>query len=96
MSMYEVPLQDIIAEFGLFISKEKRVCGIDSRRLSHKKKDRLADYLSSKTCEREDPDAMQIVFLKENNVLFNTGVYVRGIQGAIIESNLTGHSLLYA
>jgi len=95
MSLYGVSLHDVIKQFGLIISKEKRVCGIDVTILPYKYKDALADYLADHQATPDDPDAVQVVFLRENNVLFNTGVWVKDIQGSEMATKLGLNTVIY-
>ena len=95
MSLYGVALQDIIKQFGLIVSKEKRVCGVDVTILPYKMKDELADYLTEHNCEADDPDGVQVVFLRENNILFETGVWVKGVNGSVMSAKLGLNSILY-
>lgn len=82
--LYGTSLHDIISEWGLLVSKNLHVCGIDSRRLPYKRLDELVEFLVQHECEQNDDDAMQIVFLNNNNVLFNTGIWVNNIEGSDI------------
>ena len=95
MSLYGVSLQDIIKQFGLIVSKEKRVCGIDVTIMPYKMKDALVDYIDEHVCDKDDEDAVQVIFLRENNVLFNTGVWVKGISGSVMSTKLGLNSILY-
>ena len=95
MSLYGVALQDVIKQFGLIVSKEKRVCGIDVTIMPYKMKDALVDYLDEHVCDKDDEDAVQVIFLRENNVLFHTGVWVKGISGSVMSTKLGLNSVLY-
>lgn len=94
-SLYGVSMQDVISMFGLIVSKERKVCGIDTRILTKNKLDELAEYLTKYVCEPTDEGAMEIVFLKEHNVLLRTGVWVRGVDGSAIAARLRINTLLY-
>lgn len=86
--MYGSTIQDLIRVFGFVASKSRRVCGVDITKLNRKQKDGLIDYLDSHVCDEEDEGSMQIVFLQESNILNNTGVWVRGIDGSQLETRI--------
>lgn len=87
--LFGVSLQDLIKEFGLIVSKERKVCGIDTRILPYKKKDELVEYLNEHLASDEYEDgAMQVVFLQESNVIFNTNVWVKNIDGSAMSTKL--------
>lgn len=94
-TLYGVSLQEVIKLFGLIISQERRVCGIDITVISYKKKEELIEYLAEHQCAPEDEGAVQAVFLRENNVLFETGVWVKDISGSAIAAKLKLNSLMY-
>ena len=94
-TLYGVSLQDLIREFGLIVSKERKVCGVDITKLVRSKKDELIDMLAEHEATPDEEGAMQIVFLQENNVLFNTGVFVKGIDGNSVSMRLGIKSILY-
>ena len=85
---YGITLQDIIKEFGLMVSKERRVCGIDTTRLHYKKKEELINFIAERESEPEDADAVEVVFLQESNILFRTGVWVSGVDGSELSARL--------
>ena len=87
-TLYGVSLHDIISTFGFIVSQERRICGIDIRALSFKKKEELIDYIAKHKCEPTEAGAMQLIFLKENNVLFETGVWVKDISGPVLAKKL--------
>ncbi len=93
-TLYGVSLQEIISIFGLIVSQERRVCGIDVRVLPYKKKDELVEYLIGHQCEPYSEDSMQVIFLKENNILFETGVWVKNIDGSAVAARLKLNSLV--
>lgn len=95
MSLYGVSLQDVIRQFGLIVSQEKRVCGIDVTIMPYKMKDELVEYIDEHVCDATDEDSVQVVFLRENNVIFNTGVWVKGISGSVMSTKLGLNSVLY-
>lgn len=88
-TLFGVSLQDLIKEFGLIVSRERKVCGIDVRILPYKKKDELVEYINDHLALDEYEDgAMQVVFLQESNVLLNTGVWVKNIDGSSMSTKL--------
>lgn len=93
--LFGISLQDLIKEFGLIVSQERRVCGIDIRIMPYKKKDELVEFLIEHQTTSDDEDAMQVVFLQENNVLFNTNVWVSGIDGSSLNRRLGLNALAY-
>jgi DNA polymerase I-like protein with 3'-5' exonuclease and polymerase domains len=86
--MYGADLNEIIALYGLIVYKEKKVCGIDMRDISFKKKEQIIEYLDAHKCYFEDEGSMQVMFLKDNNILSKTGVYVNGIEGKSMSAEL--------
>lgn len=77
--IYGTSIHDYIKTFGLVLSARHKICGIDLRNLSYKKKEELIEFLSKYNCEQNDEGAMQIVFLNDSNVLNKTGIYVRNL-----------------
>lgn len=86
--IYGSSIQDYIATFGLAVSKERKICGIDLRNMNYRKKEELVNFLSDHSCDIEEDGAMQIVFLKESNVLNYTGVYVNNIEGSEVAARI--------
>lgn len=95
ITLYGVSLHDLIKKFGLIVSKEKRVCGIDITILPYRIKDALVEYLAEHQCEQDNPEAIQVVFLRENNILFYTKVWVKDISGSDIATKLGLNTILY-
>lgn len=93
--LFGVSLQELIKEFGLIVSKERKVCGVDVKIMPYKKKDELVDFLAEHQADKDEEGAMQVVFLMESNVLFNTGVWVKGIDGSTLSTRLKLNTLLY-
>ena len=85
-------IQDLIKVFHFFVSERHGICGIDSIDLHYTKKDELVDFLYDHICEKDDPGAMEIVFLQAGNILNHTGVYVRGINNDDIETRISSAS----
>lgn len=95
ITYYGVGMHDIIKQFGLIVSKEKKVCGMDVRCIPSRRKEDLVEYLDDHKCEPEEDDSMQVVFLKENNILMRTGVWVKGIEGSEMNTKLGINAMLY-
>ncbi len=81
-------IHDMINIFGACILKGQRICGINTKNMYYKKKDALIDYLMQYYDENgeEDPDALQIVFLTDANILKYTGIYVKNLEYDKLES----------
>lgn len=94
-AFFGVSIQDMIKEFGLVVSRSRKVCGIDITILPLKQKDNLADFLAEHEADENEDGAMQVVFLQESNVLFNTGVYVKGFNGEQLAKKLSLQTVLY-
>ena len=78
-SVYGMSVNDWIETFTLVASKEKKLVGIDTRKISYHKMNSLIEYLGDKACMKEDPDAMRVVFLKGGRILEETEAYVKDI-----------------
>lgn len=87
-TLYGASVQDLIRIFGFMVSKSLRVCGVDLRKLHYKQLDNLVDFLTEHACDEQDEGSMQVVFLKDGNVLNNTGIWVKGIEGSELETRL--------
>lgn len=85
---YGCNVVDLISVFGNFVSKSRKICGIDTRTISVKKLDALINYLYQHQCKEDDPGAMEIIFLKDCGILARTGEYVNGIDGSEVERRL--------
>ena len=85
---YGCTVQDLIQTFGNFVSKNKKICGIDTRTLTQAKLDAIIDYLYEHVCDENSPGAMEIMFLQSCNVLKKTGIYVNNIEGSEVEKRL--------
>lgn len=85
---YGSSVHDIIRTFGCMVSKQLKLCGIDTRMLDRKKKDSLADFLYEHVCESSEDGALEVVFLQDTNILFRTGIWVKGIDGSEVEKRI--------
>lgn len=77
--VFGIDYRDIIAEYGIIVSPKLKICGVKVSNLSARVKDDFANYLGEHLCDKDDPNSMQVVYLKDNNTLLNTNVYVRGV-----------------
>lgn len=93
-TLYGVSVADLITEFGMIISNKHGIVGIDVSCMSYKKKDDMIEYLNGHACEKEMDGALQIVFLRENRILHNTGVYVHDIDGSVLNTKLRINTVL--
>lgn len=87
-TLYGSSIQDLIRIFGMFVSQAKRICGINIAKLNYKQKDNLIDFLEKHVCDETAEGSMEIVFLKDANVLNYTGLYVKNIDGSALETRL--------
>ena len=92
---YGCTVQDLIQTFGNFVSKSRRICGIDMRNVSAVKADAIVDYLYEHVCDDDAPGAMEIMFLQDCNILKRTGIYVNNIDGSEVEKRLRNASAKY-
>lgn len=79
-------LHDIIGIFKACILESKKVCGIDVRNMHFRKIDAIGSYLNNYTCEKDDPDSLQLVLLTDGNVLKYVDCYVKGIRASDFEA----------
>lgn len=86
--LYGSSTHDLIRIFGFVVSKTLRICGVDITKLSYRQRDKLIRYLEGYVCEMEDEGSMEIVFLLDSNIIKNTGVWVKGIEGSEIETRI--------
>lgn len=93
--MFGVDLRDVISKFGLMISQEQKVCGIDATSLSYKQLDKLGDYINKKSCDDSEEGAMQVVLLTHSSILTRTDIWVKDIDGFKMNKEVGLNSLLY-
>lgn len=91
---YGISVQDLIRQFGLVVSKELGICGIDLTKVKKSKKDELISLLESSTCNSTDEGALNLVFLNYNNVLNRTDIYVRDLVTSSVASRLGINTLV--
>ena len=85
-NVYGSSIHDIIGQFGACVIKHMGICGIDTRDIYYKKLDNIIDYLEEKACDKNDEGALQVVFLKDSNILNYTPVYVKGVEASELEA----------
>lgn len=93
-SLYGISMQDLIKTFGLVVSKEQAICGIDIEIIPLFKREELYDYLTEHACEPDEPGAMRVTFLKAGNVLYKTEVYVKDIDGSAMSAKLQLNTII--
>ena len=91
---YGISVQDLIRQFGLVVSKELGICGIDLTKVKKSKKDELISLLESSTCNSTDEGALNLVFLNYNNVLNRTDIYVKDLVTSSVASRLGINTLV--
>lgn len=85
---YGISVQDLIRQFGLVVSKELGICGIDLTKVKKSKKDELISLLESSTCSSADEGALNLVFLNYNNILNRTDIYVKDLVTSSVATRL--------
>lgn len=89
---YGVKINDLISAFKICILRKKKVCGLDVRGITRIDNDKLANYLSSKVCDKNTKDSLQVVFLKDGNIINRTGVYVKDVSSIELRRYIKGAS----
>jgi DNA-directed DNA polymerase len=93
-SKYGISIQDLIKEFGLFVSVEMSICGIDLKKVSKSKKEDLYKMLEEHECNFDDEGSLQVVFLGANNNLIRTDVYVNNLTTVDVADRLHINTLI--
>lgn len=93
-SKYGISIQDLIKEFGLFVSVEMSICGIDLKKVSKSKKDDLYSLIEEHECSFDDEGSLQVVFLGANNNLIRTDVYVNNLTTVDVADRLHINTLI--
>ena len=93
-SKYGISIQDLIKEFGLFVSVEMSICGIDLKKVSKSKKEDLYKMLEEHECSFDDEGSLQVVFLGANNNLIRTDVYVNNLTTVDVADRLHINTLI--
>lgn len=90
-SMYGIRLEDIIAEFGLLVAKDKKILGIDARHLRHGQINKVTEYLDEiqvGDAEVNRDEVLQVVLLGSGNKLIYLDLYVRNVDGSKLSTIL--------
>lgn len=93
-SKYGISIQDLIKEFGLFVSVEMSICGIDLKKVNKSKKEDLYKMLEEHECSFDDEGSLQVVFLGANNNLIRTDVYVNNLTTVDVADRLHINTLI--
>ncbi len=93
-SKYGISIQDLIKEFGLFVSVEMSICGIDLKKVNKSKKEDLYKMLEEYECNFDDEGSLQVVFLGANNNLIRTDVYVNNLTTVDVADRLHINTLI--
>lgn len=93
-SKYGISIQDLIKEFGLFVSVEMSICGIDLKKVNKSKKEDLYKMLEEHECNFDDEGSLQVVFLGANNNLIRTDVYVNNLTTVDVADRLHINTLI--
>lgn len=78
-------IHDIINTFKVCELIPQKMLGIHTKDMYFKRKDLLIETLLNFVCDKEDENALQIVFLTDTNTLNYTGVYVKNVDMDLIE-----------
>lgn len=83
-------IQDIINIFGCCVLVPQKLCGINIKGYNWKQVDLMIEFLVKYECEKDDPDALRIVFLKDGNVLKYVDFWVKNIKASELEAQYKG------
>lgn len=83
-------IQDIINVFGCCVLVPQKLCGINIKGYNWKQVDLMIEFLVRYECEKDDPDALRIVFLKDGNVLKYVDFWVKNIKASELEAQYKG------
>lgn len=89
--VYGIRYEDIIKTYGVLVSPKHKICGISTANLSEKIKCDFSSYLASHVCDSDEDGAMQVVYLKENDFVLKTEVYVKDVTSAELSRILRIH-----
>lgn len=83
---YGVNLVELIDLFGYLVSKKLGVCGIDIRGMKYYEVERISNYLEEHAATEDDDldDCLEVVLLKQNNIITHTDYYVKDIAGSSV------------
>lgn len=91
---YGISVVDLIKQFGLIVSKELSLCGIDLTKVNLNKKQELIKLLEEHECLYDDNDSLNLVFLNHNNILNRTNIYVKDLTTSAVASRLGINTLI--
>jgi DNA-directed DNA polymerase len=93
-SKFGISIQDLINQFGLVVSTELSMCGIDLKKVRKDKKEELYKLIEEHECLYDDEGSLRIVFLGNNNNLIRTDVYVNNLRTSDVADRLSIHTLI--
>lgn len=70
-------IQDLINIFGACILEKQKICGINTKDVTDRQKDKIIDYIMKYVSDTDT--GYEVVFLTSANVLKHTGIFVAGI-----------------
>lgn len=89
--VYGIKYEDIIKTYGVLVSPKHKICGISTANLSERVKCDFSSYLAKHACDSDEDGAMQVVYLKENDFVLKTEVYVKDVTSAELSKILSIH-----
>lgn len=89
--VYGIKYEDIIKTYGVLVSPKHKICGISTANLSERVKCDFSSYLAKHACDSDEDGAMQVVYLKENDFVLKTEVYVKDVTSAELSKILRIH-----
>jgi hypothetical protein len=89
--VYGIKYEDIIKTYGVLVSPKHKICGISTANLSERVKCDFSSYLAKHACDSDEDGAMQVVYLKENDFVLKTEVYVKDVTSAELNKILRIH-----
>lgn len=93
-SKFGISIQDLINQFGLVVSTELSMCGIDLKKVRKDKKEELYKLIEEHECLYDDEGSLRVVFLGNNNNLIRTDVYVNNLKTSDVADRLSIHTLI--
>lgn len=89
--VYGIKYEDIVKTYGVLVSPKHKICGISTANLSERVKCDFSSYLAKHACDSDEDGAMQVVYLKENDFVLKTEVYVKDVTSAELSKILRIH-----
>ena len=93
-SKFGISINDLINQFGLVVSTELSMCGIDLKKVRKDKKEELYKLIEEHECLYDDEGSLRVVFLGNNNNLIRTDVYVNNLKTSDVADRLSIHTLI--